>query len=427
MAANPNTFNMQEVWDKTYQVTHHKVPVYPAVANFRLLPGLKKGDKISRQYRSSLVAYDMGGDGGYYRQSVTDTKETLTVNYEKETSFYIKELDELQSNLPLRVSYARDAAVAIFNQIDGDVLGQYDQFSNTLDDGDLGGTAGNGITVTTSNIVSLFSKTTTLLKRNNINLDPVAAFTGVRAVDRTKRRGVAILSPDVYQVLIEHFEGKATALGDKVGINGHAGRFMGYDLFVSNAIGWSGVLLMGTNPTAGDTVTINGVTFTFVSSLANAGDVKIGASASASVTNLVAAINDSENLSAANGGAGEGTVGTAYVEISEANRKLLHNVVATDGTTQITIKATGHGFLTVSETLTASADVWTPEKQIQHCLIGAAGAIDTVIQKQPSMVVKPRDGKVGHDIVTWAAYGIKVFHESLNMLVDVQVRTDSYA
>lgn len=69
---------------------------------------------------------------------------------------------------------------------------------------------------------------------------------------------------------------------------------------------------MATNPTANDTVTVNGVVFTFVATPTLPGDVDIGGSAAVSVDNLVAAIN---------GGAG---AGTTYIEVSnrERTRKL---------------------------------------------------------------------------------------------------------
>jgi len=430
MAANPNTVSagIKETWDKIYQVTHHKIPVYPAIANFRLAAGLKKGDTVNRQYRNTKVAYDMAGDGGYQRQALVDTNESLVVDNEKESSFYIKELDEIQNHLPTRAKHAFDASAAIFNKIDGDILGEYDQFTNNLDDGDLGGTAGNSITITVANIRQLFSRSTKLLQRENIRLDNQAKFTGFRSEDMSSQRGVAVLSPDVYQTLLESLDGKETALGDKVGLNGHMGRYYGYDIFVSNAVGWSATLEFGSTDFSNtNTVVINGVTLTMVSSVGTTeGNVTIGGTVAASIDALVACINDSESLSAVNGGGGPATVGTDYVELTLANRNLLMGIVATDGTTEMTLKAKGLGYVVVSETATPADVLWTLAKQTQHCLIGVAGSIDTVIQKTPSMLVKDRDGKVGKDIVTWTAYGYKVFNESLVKMIDVRVRTDAY-
>ena len=132
MGNNPNTFQgIPETWSKEYQVSHLKVPVYPAIANYRLAPGLQVGDTVHRDYASSIVAKVMGADGSYSTQAVQDTDETLVVDKNYEASFYIKKLDELQNSLPVRTKYAKLSSAAIFNQIDGDVLGRYDQFTTS--------------------------------------------------------------------------------------------------------------------------------------------------------------------------------------------------------------------------------------------------------------------------------------------------------
>jgi len=431
MAANPNTISsgIQEIWDRAYQITHHKRPVYTAFSSFRLAAQLKKGDTVNRHYRNELVAHDMAGDGGYQRQAITDTQEQLVINKEKETSFYIKELDEIQNHLPVRLKHAFDASAAIFNQIDADVLGNYDQYTNNLDDGDLGGTAGNGITVNTTNIRSIFANAKRLLQRNNIMLDNQSGGTGFKPEDGIFKRGVAIISPDMQQELLESLDGKETSLGDSTGMNGHIGRFFGFDLFVSNALGWSATLEFGSTDFSNtDTVVINGVTLTMVSSIGTtAGNVKIGGTVADSIDALVACINDSESLAVVNGGNGPSTVGTDYVELTLANRNLFKNITATDGTTELTLKATGKGFVAVSETATPADILWTLAKQIQHALFGTQNAVDVVIQKTPSLLIKDRDGKVGKDVVTWSAYGSKVFNEQKVTMIDVQARTDSFS
>ena len=420
--ANPNTISsgIRETWDNTYQVTHHKIPTYPAFANFRLAAGLKKGDTVNRHYRNSLVANDMGGDGGYSTQAITDTQEQLVINKEKETSFYIKELDELQNHLPVRSQHAYDSMAALFNEIDADVLGDYDQYTQTLDDGDLGGTAGNGITVNTTNVRQLFSQSLKFLQRGNIRLENNAKFTGFRKEDMAVQRGVAIISPDVYAKLLESLDGKDSALGDSVGINGHAGRYFGFDLFVSNGIGWSATFEAVTIPTAGDTLTINGVALTAAADGAatTAGEYSIQTTVDLAMAELVKLINAT------------GTPGAdVYIDLSTANRNLIKNVVATydSGTNLLTLKATGYGYIDVAEGMTPAGNIWTVGKEVQHCLIGVNNSIDVVLQKSPSMAVRPApSAKVGVDVLTWAAYGHKVFNEHKAKMIDVWVRTEAY-
>ncbi len=421
LAANPNTMGgIPETWSKEYQIVHDKIPVYPAISNYRLAAGLKVGDTVHRSYPTSLVANVMGADGSYATQALTDTDETLVIDKNYETSFYIKELDELQNSLPVRTQYAKRSMVAIFNQIDGDILGQYDQFTQTLDDGDMGGTAGAGVTITTANVKKMFFTAKRLLQKQNILLDNGARFTGFKSEDDQNAMAVAVISPEVYQNLLEAVDGKDTVFGDKVAQSGNAGMYAGFNIFVSNALGWSASLNLATIPTAGDTIVINGVTLTAAAdnSATNAGDFSIETTNDLAAANIVLLIN------------GTGTAGSdEYIDVSAANRLLLKNITATysSSTDKLTLKATGKGHVVVSETLTAAADVWTTTLQVQHCLFGVANAIDVVIQKEPSMRTKDApSAKVGYDFITWTACGYKVFNEGKAQMIDAWVRTDAY-
>ena len=426
MAANPNTISagIRETWDKVYQATHHKKPVYPAISNYRLASQLKVGDTVNRQYRNTLVANDMGGDGSYERQAIVDTNEALVIDKEKEASFYIKELDEIQNHLPVRQKHAYDAMVALFNQVDADVLGTYGDFNNTLDDGDMGGTTGNGITVTTSNISKLFTRALKKIQRADLLLDNTAKFTGYKLEDSMNQMAVAVITPDVYSVLLEYLDGKESALGDRVGVQGHTGSWMGFNLFLSNSTAWSGELALATNPTDGDTITINGVTLTFVATLGStAGNVHIASSADATRANLAAALNaPTTDIASAT------DTGFVAFDALGTEDKALRNLTATnnDTTNVLSLVVKGRGYVAVSETLTDGTDTFTAATQVQHLLFGIANSIDVVIQKQPGIKIKDRDGKVGSDVVSWTVYGIKVFNEAKDKMVDVQVRTDAY-
>lgn len=421
MGPNPNAFNgIPETWSREYQIVHDKVPVYPAISNYRLAAGLKVGDTVHRSYPSTLVAKVMGADGSYSTQAVTDTDETLLIDKNYETSFYVKELDELQNSLPVRQAYAKRSMVAIFNQIDGDILGLYDQFTQTMTDAHLGGTAGNGITSTTANAKKIFFTAKRLLQKQQIMLDNGAKFSGFKADDDGNVMGVAVISPDLYQNLLEALDGKDTVLGDTVAKSGHAGMFANFNIFVSNALGWSASLVYdATTPTNNDTVTINGVVFKFVTTIgAVAGNVLAVTDGVTSLTNLKNFINDPTTTSA------------SQVALSAANQLLIRNITASisgGATGTLTLKAVGWGSISVAEGLTPAAAVWTPALQVQHCLFGVANAIDVVIQREPSMRTKDApSAKVGYDFITWTACGYKVFNEGKAMMIDTWIRTDAY-
>lgn len=425
MGANPNTISagIKEVWDDMYQIVHYKQPVFRAFADVAVGDKLKKGDTLHREYINELVSKAMGADGSYSRQALTDTDETLVINQERETSFYIKELDELQNHLPVRAKRATMAANALFLKIDADVLGCYDQAGSVVDDRITGGSTGNGITVTDANIDELFIQAAQKLQEQNVIVDVTARFSGDVKRDKLSVMPTAVLSPQVYAKLLRRLGGKDSELGDKVGVNGHMGRYMGFDLFVSNNLSWSGRLLMGTNPTNGDTILIgssstNLVTLTLVSGTpTNPGDVKIGGNAAATLDNIVASIN----------APGTSVSGT-FVALSETDQAKLYNVTAVDGTTYLDIKAVGRSYMYVSETLTAAADVWTAALQQQHLLFGTNDSVSLAIQKTPNLRIKdaPRE-VVGYDFITWTVYGYKVFHDQAPKLVDVKVAASSFA
>jgi len=369
---------------------------------------LKKGDTVHRPYRSELTVNDLGADGSFKRQALTNTDESLAIDKEKEISFYVRDIDAMQSNYREINEYADDAAVKLGNQIDGDVLGEYDAADSDVDDGDLGGTDNNGITLSTSNLDKIFGEANEALDALDINMD-----------DRW-----AIISPQFYNVLWQRIGGRDTLLGDKSGERGHSGSWAGFKLIKSNACGWSAVLKMATIAADTETVTINGVVFTADADGAAVGEGhwSIQTTADLCRAQLVDAINNSQGYAA-----GVGAVDT-YIEVTAANRALLKNIVATNDNTAdtLTLKAEGRSYVAVSETLGATADVWTPATQIQHNLFGQGKPIDLVIQKKPNVQTFHRDGFVGSDVVSYVVYGLKTFDDGDAQLVDVKIRSDAF-
>ena len=241
-----------QFWSRTMQRIHHVKDVYRAIANFGEKEGiLKLGQQFHRPYKTKLTSNPVGTGGSYTRQDVTVTDEYLTVDNKEESSFYIEDYVELQNSYPLGASFAKDAAIVLGNLIDGKVFGEYDQADASIDDGDLAGTDGNGLTLTASNVLKMF--TIADRKQSALNIDEQDRW--------------AVLSYQFREKLMEYLGGKESNLGDTVGKNGLLGSYMGRKIYLSNALGWSGRLEFQTNPTANDTVVINGVTFKFVSSL----------------------------------------------------------------------------------------------------------------------------------------------------------------
>jgi hypothetical protein len=406
--ANSLSASFPDYWSRRMQLKLKKDKVYRMISSFEEQSNMKDGDVVNRPYRSALTVNSLGSEGSYTRQDVTDTIEYLTINVKPEVSIYVQDVDEIMSHYKTANLYADDAADVIGDKLDGDVLGEYDNAASVVANYEItaSGTAGDGIgfTLTTSNIIKAFGKAAEKLTALNVPLS----------------NRWAVISPQFYNVLWEFIAGKESLLGDNSGQNGNIGSYNGFKLFINNNVASSYRLEVGSTATDADTVVINGVTFTFeTSTLDAAGKVKSETSAAVCIDNLVAAINNSESLAAS-------TLGTAYYNITAANRAKLSGIVATDGTTYMTIKVEGKSYIAVSETLSAPADIWTTTKQLQHNLFGQGNPIDMVMHKDINLRMKDRDGYLGKDFVTWALYGLKTFNEGTKKLVDVAVRTDAF-
>lgn len=410
--ANDLSASFPKWWSRRMQRIHHIHDRYRAIASFEEKGKLKVGNVVDRPYKSALAVNDMGDEGSYSRQTIADQGETLTVNQKKEVTFYIQDPDALQSVYKTKSTYAKDAAIKLGNQIDGDVFGAcYAAADSIVDDGDMGGTSGSGhgadivgLTLESSNVLDVFTAAAEKLDALNIGDD----------------KRFAMISPQFLKQMRIYISGRQTGWGDKVGKNGRVGFFEGFEIIKSNNLPWTARLEMGTKPQDGDTITINGVTLKFVDTLAAAGDIMIAdAGLAETIDNLEDVLEDPSSAIVTGSDVG-------YTVVSAANQKLLKNISVTDGATYLVIEKTGTSYVAVSQTLTAPDDIWTLNKQVQHNVFGRKGAVDIVIQKYPNMADFHRDGYIGRDIVTWTMYGIKVFDEGDAELVDVQTRSDAF-
>ncbi len=442
MGSNPNTNVFKQTWSDIYQVAHYKVPSYKAIADESIRSSLTKGQIYHRDYDTDFIVNTMGADGSYVNQAWTDTDETLTVNYEKETSFFIKDLDAFQANLPLQTRKATKAMNAIFLRIDADVLSlAYQGAGTTVDDGSIGGTTGNGITVSTGNIQSIFAGAELALRLQNVIYNPAATFDGKFKKDSVESIPTALISAQMYSTLQQYLGGKVTQLGDEVSHSGFVGKYFGFNLFVTNNLAWTGSLALATNPTDGDTITfLSGVTqqgvsqaltFTFKDTLAAPGQVHICGSAAATVTNLVAALSAPYTSIAEAANTGYQAYSQSALTVTQ--QKLFIGSTFTDATTSMTALITGQGNVPVAVSMIVAGNLWTAAKHVQHNILGVNKSISVVIQKTPKLDILQASptstsfsGRVGSDFVTWCAYGIKVFRDQSPMLVDVQVRTDGF-
>ena len=83
----------------------------------------------------------------------------MIVNRQFAYLFYLDNFDKIQDNYNAAMDYGRDKGVGLMNQVDADVLGEWVNAASVVDDGTLGGTAGNGIAISAlgANIPSILT------------------------------------------------------------------------------------------------------------------------------------------------------------------------------------------------------------------------------------------------------------------------------
>ena len=227
--------------------------------------------------------------------------------------------------------------------------------------------------------------------------------------------GFANINPNFYEQLTYALSGRETVDGDMVGKSGYVSKYFSFDNFVTTNGYWVGVLGIATQPTDGDTVVVNGVTFTFKTTLGStAGNVLIGASADTANANLAALINDPATTTAQG------------VALSTANQNLLRRMTATSDTSAntLTLAAKGYGYVVVSETFTDATDAW--DSEISYQMFGQKGAVDLVMQKEVGVAISDIPKQHGKYIKPRALFGLKTFTEGANALVSVAVDSSSW-
>lgn len=373
------------------------------IANFRFEPVLKYGASVQRAAYSidGVVVRDTVRGSASTIDSITDTSELLTTNIEKEAAFYISD-GEVKQTGPLNPGEVIGGKVAMKVAISFDALlfAEVLNAAYTFDTGDLTTLVSNStpISESTTTVPQMVTMMPAKLRRNNQTLTNLAFV--------TDSFGAGLMS--------QYLLGKNIDLAGSVFKNGYTGDVSGAQVYVSENLTGTATLNMATQPTDGDTVVINGVTFTFKTVLGStAGNVLIGASADAARANLTALIN------------APGTTTAQGVALSAANQALLKpsgiSMVATnnDTTNKMSLVAVGSGALTLSETFTDVTDAWS--LNAIHAYFGRKGAIDAVMQDLSEVDMRPTADRRGTNVFSSYLAGIKTFADGAKQFLNVSL------
>lgn len=380
----------------------YKNNVYRSLASFEEEAVLTNGQIVDRPYRNDISVENYTKGTALTAQDISATSDQLTVSTVKALLIYIDEIDKIQNKWSAANVWSDEAGIRLANAIDARFFYEAVNANNTVDDGSIGGTSGNGITVTTGNIVLIFGKINEKLDVQNV---PLA------------ERYLA-MSPQFKNVLWQYIQGKQSMLGDKTAEVGNIGEYAGLGLFLTNNHTGQAVWTPANDPSDADTVTINGVTFTWKTTIGTtAGNILRTGVLATDLTAFAAFIN-----------AGGVTTdsGVSNVTLSLANQRIVQQWVAVATSTTLTVRAMGASYMTVSGS--DATDVWTAAKQVQLLLAGRKGSIDCVVQQYPTvkMAETISAGKIGMNILPYTLFGVKTFNQGKNEIVQVQMRSDAF-
>lgn len=380
-----------ELWSKRVQMYIKKSGVFMAIANMEERGKLKVWDTIHRPYTSDFKVNDYTKGVDVSLQDISAVDETLIVNKTKEVSFYVDAIDEIQNIYNAADEWSGKAGYRLSNEIDGTFLSEVVNASYDFDDGDIGWTAWNPIELSASNTV----KTISLLK----------AMMNSKSIEWDKSWDL-VIDPMSASYIEQQVVANWFNTADLTLKNGYAWDFLWFKVFVSNNLPNSTVSTSTWNVSADDTFSVGWVEFTFKAAPAVAWEVDLWADAATSLSNLAAAIN---------GWAG---AGTAYIEVSAANRLLLSNMKAVAVATATTITVTTSWYEAIVETL----DNVTTADTIVKCLAERRWAIDLVIQKMPTAQINKAPLKTGYNFITYDLYGLKTFKEWADRMIELNIK-----
>lgn len=389
-------------WSRRMGYKLYKANVYRSLANFEEEATLYNGQIVDRPYRADIVIENYTKGTALTAQDLTATSDQLTVNTIKALLMYIDDIDKIQNKYSAANLWADEAAIRLANGIDARFFYEAVNANNVVDDGSIGGTSGNGIVVTTGNIYAIFGAINLKLDANNVPLE---------------ERFLA-MSPQYKNILWQAVQGKQTMLGDRTAENGNIGEFAGLSLFLTNNLTGQATWVPANDPSDADTITINSVTFTWKTTIGvTAGNILRTGTLATDLAALAAFIN---------AGGVTTDAGVSNVTLSTANKRIVQQWVAVATATDITVRAMGASYMTVSGS--DATDVWTAAAQLQNMMAGRKKSIDVVVQQYPTvkMAETTSAGTIGMNILPYTLFGAKTFNQGKNELVWVKVRSDAY-
>jgi len=371
-------------WKSIVQDFLNNKLVAKGICNMDFKADLTAGSRVYWPQLATLVSQAYTPGSSVTPTSVVAAESYLDIDQSRIVAFYMNPQEERQAKASYTMKMAQQAAFVIADEIDKKVLATgINAAGNTVAGGSL----------SSSTIYAAFTSARTKLSRSN-------------ALDGTM---FAVIDPEREALLSQNLVTNGFTLADRALQNEYAGDCNGFRVYVSNNLPTSNTLTLDTNPTAGDTMTIAGVTWKFVANgtAANAGEISIGANIGATQPIVVNAIN------------GTGTPGAStYIDLgTEDRRAYINGQVSASAFAANVTTITASTRIEGTETFTAGTNVFGTETTT--LLFGRTGAIALGMQMQPELYIRDEELGIGKNYLTHTLYGTKVFSRDVKRLCKV--------
>jgi hypothetical protein len=361
-----------------------------------------EGDTVKKvivSYPASST-YTPGSD--ITSNAITGSSESLSIGTWLASRVVIDDTERAQSIIELGQNISHKMMMDHNNRIEQAVLAEATNAQWTLDDGNVGGTAGNNATVNTNTMPQFF----------------IAADTKLDAIDAPKAGRTAVVGGHFMGQLKLQQAGRPTVFGDGVNTRGIVTNLFGWDILYSNNLPYTAVLTITVNPTTGDTITIAGVVFTFnttVDAGTTAGQIKVASTAALTVVNLVASLNAVATTVADATNAGYNAVSAENIFLLRDKRRI--TAVASGTNTICTIS--GFGDIVVASSFTSGSNAWSGQRQDSLFLV--AGSIDIVVQIPPHIEVVRDPKQFADNVKSLLGFGKKTYADGARQMVRVKM------
>ena len=377
-----------ENWKPIVQDYLNNMLVAMDIANTKCVPYLNDGDAVNFPYVSDVRVQDLVQGTDLTIDAISATQDTLTVDQSRAVTFQIHPVQEKQAKAKYGLDLAYQAAYQLRNDIDQAVIvSGVNNAATELESA--------AVTTSASSIYEYMTEARSSLVRANAG----------------DGEHFAVMPPEEVAKLEQSFVANGFVLGDKTLERGFQGSVNGFKVYASNNTPSQVVLAMGTQPTNGDTFTLFGITWTWVTdgTAANPGEINIGANVADAKAILKTALNGTTPPSAGD-----------YVQVSIGSRRKLQNAqleAATFSGDNMTI--TAYGRMSPAETFTAAGNVFGDEET--SILFGRSGAISLGLQMQPELYIRDQEANIGKNYITHTLYGVATFERDKQRLVTLPV------